>query len=151
MPGGGRLLVESGDGAWVVRADGSRRLIGDYDESTWSPHGLYVGAAEGHTLSAVEPDGTPHWSISAAGTVRDPRWSLTPGLRIAYRSGKALRIVHADETNDVQVASDVAPVAPVWSPLGIDQLAYIAGGRLRLVETDARRSLSSAPALAPAR
>src|SRR4051794_23213832 len=86
VPGGGRLLVRSEEGAWVVQPDGSRRLLGRYDEVSWSPRGLFVAAAAGHTLSAIEPDGTPHWSVSAPGPVHDPRWSPS-GYRIAYRSG----------------------------------------------------------------
>ncbi|HWA53140.1 MAG TPA: hypothetical protein VG816_03095, partial [Solirubrobacterales bacterium] len=40
VPGGGDLLVQSSRGPWIVHPDGSRRLLGDYDEATWSPHGL---------------------------------------------------------------------------------------------------------------
>ena len=58
IPGGGSLLVQSAEGPWVVQPDGSRRLIGNYKEAIWSPRGLFVGATSGHTLSALEPDGT---------------------------------------------------------------------------------------------
>jgi dipeptidyl aminopeptidase/acylaminoacyl peptidase len=151
VPGGGRLLVQSGEGAWVVQPDGSRRLIGHYDETTWSPHGLFVGAAAGHSLSAVEPDGTAHWSISAPGLVRDPRWS-PDGFRIAFRSGRSLPVVHADGTGDSLLAPRVAAAAPAWSPLGAHQLAFLDGsGRLRLLDTDTREVLGSAPALPGAR
>ena len=87
IPGGGRLLVQSAQGPWVVQADGSRRLLGAYAAAAWSPHGLFVAAASSRTLSAVEPDGTPHWSITAPGRVRDPRWSPS-GFQIAYRAGR---------------------------------------------------------------
>ena len=147
MPGGGRLLVHSEAGAWVVQPDGSRRLLGRYDEATWSPRGLFVGAAAGHTLSAVEPDGTVHWSLSAPRTVSDPRWSPS-GFRIAFRSGKSLRVVDADGSGDSLLDPRVAPVAPVWSPFGLHQLAYVdAGGRLRLLDADSRRALDTAGAL----
>jgi hypothetical protein len=53
IPGGGRLLVAAADGPWVVQPDGSRRLLGDYGEATWSPRGLYVAVASGRTLSAL--------------------------------------------------------------------------------------------------
>src|ERR1700754_2378971 len=59
IPGGGRLLVESGAGPWVVQADGSRRLLGAYAEATWSPRGLFVAGAAGSTLSALAADGDP--------------------------------------------------------------------------------------------
>ena len=147
VPGGGRLLVQSEAGAWVVQPDGSRRLLGRYDEATWSPRGLFVGAAAGHTLSAVEPDGTVHWSLSAPGTVSDPRWSPS-GFRIAYRSGESLRVVDADGSGDSLLDPRVAPVAPAWSPLGLHQLAFVdAGGRLRLLDADSRETLGSAGAL----
>jgi hypothetical protein len=145
IPGGGRLLVQSGSGPWVVRSDGSRRLLGDYEEAAWSPHGLFVAAAKGRTLSAVEPGGTPHWSLTAAARVRDPRWSPS-GYRIAYRSGRALRIVAGDGTGDHLVNPDVAPVAPAWSPFGTPEVAYVnAEGQLRLADSEIAASRSGAP------
>ena len=108
LPGGGRLLVRSAEGPWVVQADGSRRLLGRYREATWSPHGLFVGASAGRTLSALEPDGTPRWSISAGSAIENPRWSPS-GFRIAYRAGRDLRVVDADGTGDRSVDAGVAP------------------------------------------
>jgi hypothetical protein len=146
IPGGGRLLVQSPAGPWVVQPDGSRRLLGDYGEATWSPRGLFVGVASRRSLSAVEPDGTPHWSIPAAG-VEDPRWSPS-GFRIAYRTGAALRVIAADGTGDALLDPHVLPVAPVWSPQGLAQLAYVAAGsRLQIVDTESSERIGSAPAL----
>jgi dipeptidyl aminopeptidase/acylaminoacyl peptidase len=145
VPGGGRLLVQSSRGPWVVQPDGSRRLLGRYDQASWSPHGLFVAAAAGRTLSAIEPDGTPHWSISATAPVSDPRWSPS-GFRIAYRAGRFLREVEADGAGDSPIGP-AAPVAPVWFPLGTHLLAYLdATRRLRIVEADTARTLGSAPA-----
>ena len=150
-PGGGRLLVRSAAGPWVVHPDGSRRLLGDYQEATWSPNGLFVAATSGRTLTALEPGGTPHWSLTAPGPVNNPRWS--PGrYRIAYRAGGELRVVDADGTHDRGLARGTAPVAPAWTPLGAWQLAYVTGGvhrPLRLVVTDSEsgEQLGSAPAL----
>ncbi|MGH2974338.1 MAG: hypothetical protein ACRDLL_05645 [Solirubrobacterales bacterium] len=142
VPSGGRLLVQSPRGPWVVQADGSRRLLGRYDEAAWSPHGLFVAAASGRTLSAIEPDGTPHWSVSAGAPVRDPRWSPS-GFRIAYRAGHSLRTVRADGTES-HLLGAAASVAPAWLPLGPHLLAYIdAARRLRIAETDTRRTLAS--------
>jgi hypothetical protein len=136
IPGGGRLLVQSAIGPWVVQPDGSRRLLGDYQEATWSPRGLFVAAAEGRTLSAVEPDGTPRWSLTAAGRVSSPRWS-TSGYRIAYRSGDELRVVAGDGTGDRLLAASTAPTAPSWSPTGDPGLAYVSGaGMLRIVNSE---------------
>jgi dipeptidyl aminopeptidase/acylaminoacyl peptidase len=148
VPGGGQLLVTSPEGSWVVQADGSRRLLGSYEEATWSPHGLFVGAASGHALSAVEPDGTVRWSLSAQAPVSDPRWSPS-GVRIAYRAGNALRVVVADGTGDALLATGTAPVAPVWSPPGQHLLAFIdARRRLRVVNTDIGTVLASTAAQA---
>jgi dipeptidyl aminopeptidase/acylaminoacyl peptidase len=145
VPGGGRLLVQSSRGPWVVQPDGSRRLLGHYGEASWSPHGLFVATASERTLSAVEPGGTPHWSISATGPVSDPRWSPS-GFRIAYRAGSSLRVIRADGTGD-HLLGQTAPVAPAWFPLGTHLLAYVdAARRLRVAETDTARTLAAAPA-----
>lgn len=136
VPGGGRLLVQSSAGPWVVQPDGARRLLGDYGSATWSPHGLFVAAASGPTLSAVEPDGTPRWSISAGSAVGDPRWSPS-GYRVAYRAGSELRVVNADGTEDRRLDGYVAPAPAAWSPLGVHLLAYVDGvGNVRFVEAD---------------
>jgi hypothetical protein len=147
VPGGGRLLVQSPRGPWVVQPDGSRRLLGRYEQASWSPHGLFVAATSGRTLSAIEPGGTPHWSVSAAGPVSDPRWSPS-GFRIAYRAGHSLHTIGADGTGD-RLLGPAAPVAPAWFPLGTHLLAYVdAKGQLRIVETDTSRALASTAASA---
>lgn len=145
VPGGGHLLVQSPRGPWVVQPDGSRRLLGRYDEASWSPHGLFIATAAGRTLSAIEPGGTPHWSISAAGPVSDPRWSPS-GFRIAYRAGHALRVIKADGTEDRRLGP-AAPIAPAWFPLGTHLLAYVDAARqLRIVETDTSQTLATGSA-----
>jgi len=146
IPGGGRLLVQSGEGPWVVQPDGSRRLLGDYEEATWSPRGLFVAAAEKRTLSAVEPGGTPHWSLTAAARVSDPRWAPS-GERIAYRSGDALRVVAGDGTGDHLLAPTAAPVAPAWSPWGDAAIAYAVRGKLRILNSESGGGLAVAPAV----
>lgn len=146
VPGGGRLLVQSGQGPWVVQADGSRRLLGEYGQATWSPRGLFVGATSERTLSAIEPDGTVHWSLSAGAPVADPRWSPS-GFRIAYRSGDALRVVAGDGTGDAPLARAVAPVPAAWAPLSLHLLAYVdAGGAIRVADADSGEVLGSAGA-----
>jgi WD40-like Beta Propeller Repeat len=159
IPGSGRLLVQTGEGPWVVQPDGSRRLLGDYEEASWSPHGIFVAAAKGRTLSAVAPDGTPHWSLTAAARVGGPRWSPS-GERIAYRSGFDLRVVAGDGTEDHLVAGATAAgtspgarispayVAPAWSPDGKNELAYVtAAGRLRIVNSESGALLTTASAM----
>jgi hypothetical protein len=146
IPGGGKLLVQSPRGPWVVHADGSRRLLGDYDDAGWSPHGLFVVTASGRTLSAVEPDGTPRWSVSAPARVADPRWSPS-GFRIAYRAGRSLRVVRADGTGDAVIGRASAAVPPTWFPPGLHLLAYVdAKRRLVVAEADGGRSIDSVAA-----
>jgi hypothetical protein len=146
-PGGGRLLVASSAGPWVVKADGSRRLLGDYREATWSPHGLFVAAVSDRTLSALEPDGTPRWSLTAAAPVSDPRWSPS-GFRIAYRAGRELRVAFADGSFDRAIAAGTAAVAPTWMPVGESQLAFIDGsGHLRIADSESGRGLARGRAL----
>ncbi len=147
IPGGGRLLVQSAAGPWVVQPDGSRRLLGDYDEATWSPRGLFVAAAVGRTLSALEPDGTPRWSLTAPARVGDPRWAPS-GERIAYRSGAELRVVDGDGSDDRAIAAGTAAVAPAWSPINVFQLAYVdSAGMLRIADSESGAALASVPAL----
>jgi hypothetical protein len=126
LPAAGELLVESAQGPWIVREDGSRRLLGDYDEASWSPHGLYVAVASGRELAAVDTSGNLRWTFPAPGVARDPRWGGdSADTRIAYRSGDDLRVIAGDGTpeSDRLVARDVAPVPPVWRPIGYAKLA----------------------------
>jgi hypothetical protein len=147
VPGGGRLLVQSPDGAWVVQADGSRRLLGSFRSATWSPHGLFVAATSGRTLTAIEPGGDPHWSISAGRAVSDPRWSPS-GFRIAYRDGRSLRVIAADGADDALLDPRTAAVPPAWFPPGLHLLAYVdADGRLRIVNTDTKEAMGSTAAV----
>jgi hypothetical protein len=143
LPAQGRLLVLSSDGPWVVHEDGSKRLLGDYGDASWSPRGLFVVAARGRQLVALDPEsGDPRWSLSRAEPVSDPRWS-GGGLdtRIAYRAGSTLHVVAGDGSPDAVVAEGVAPVAPAWKP-GSHVLAFVGkGNRVHVVDVDARHEL----------
>jgi WD40 repeat protein len=147
LPAPGRLLVTSEQGAWVVHEDGSKRLLGDYSQATWSPNGLYVAAVTGRQLVAVEPaGGTVRWTVTRPEPVTDARWSPS-GYRVAYRSRREIRVVDGDGTGDRRLAGDVAPVAPAWQPvtkaispsgIGSHRLAYAdRRGRIELRDTDA--------------
>ncbi len=113
LPGGGALLAESRAGASIVHADGSRRFLGDFSAVSWSPHGLYVGAASGRSLSALTPTGDPRWSQPAPGPVRFPAWSQRLGYSVAYLSHGKLRVIAGDGTGD-RALGPAAGVAPAW-------------------------------------
>jgi hypothetical protein len=151
LPAPGRLLVTSQQGPWVVEQDGSRRLLGAFDDASWSPGGLFVVATRGRELVAVEPRGRPRWSLARPAPVSRARWS-PDGFRIAYLSGRDLRVVAGDGTADASLASDVAPAPPAWRPGARHELAFVdARGRVRVIQTDsgALRWRSQEP-LAPA-
>jgi hypothetical protein len=150
LPSEGRLLVDSPQGPWVVDRDGSKRLLGPYREATWSPHGLYVAAASGHQLAAIEPGGTVHWTLSRPAPVSDPAWS-PDGSRIAYRSGEQLRIVVGNGTGDAPLAASVAAVAPAREPGAARVLAYLgADGVVRVIRAGGGGEIFSAePAARP--
>src|SRR4051812_23965887 len=57
LPAGGRVLVNTQGGVWVVSRDGSKRFLSGYSDASWSPHGLFVAAARANQLVALEPNG----------------------------------------------------------------------------------------------
>ncbi len=152
LPAPGRLLVAGDGSAWVVKDDGARRQLRGFGDVTWSPGGLYVAAARGRELVALDPQGHERWTRPAARLVTAPRWS-PDGYRIAYRSGGDLRVVTGDNTDDWLLARGVGAAPPAWRPLAAPAeqvLAFAAGGRVRIVEVDGRRLLGeTAPGPAP--
>ena len=149
LPAPGMLLVTSDRGAWIVHADGTKRLLGDYDGASFSPRGLFVVATDGHRVVALEPDGDPRWSLARPGRVGDARWAPTPGFRIAYREGDSLRVVGGNGSGDRLLARDVAPIAPAWLPrAGRTVLAYArADGVVRAVDVDSGEELFRTPGI----
>ena len=144
LPGGGRLLVESASGPWLVQADGSQRLLGDYEEATWSPRGRFVVVTNGRQLTAVERDGDPHWSLAAPQPISEARWSPSPGYRVAYLSGDQLRVVAGDGSGDRLLKPRVAPIAPAWRPGRRHVLAFAkTRSDLRVVDADSGRQLDA--------
>jgi hypothetical protein len=124
LPGDASLLVDSAQGPWVVHPDGSKRLLGDWAEASWSPHGLFAVVTKGHELAAVEPDGSPRWTLTRPGPLGMARWNGPDGYRIAYLEGHNLRVVDGDGTGDRRLAGGVARVAPAWQPGLAHVLAY---------------------------
>jgi hypothetical protein len=123
LPSAGRVLVNVRDGVWVVSADGSKRFLGDYRDAAWSPHGLYLAAARGNQLVALEPGGKVHWKLARRGPIRDPQWSYE-GYRIAYFAGGALRVVNGDGTGDRLLTRAARAGVLAWQP-GTHALAYV--------------------------
>ena len=152
FPGGGRLLVGSERGAWVVKPDGSKRMLGAYDEAAWSPRGLFVVATQGRRLVALEPGGRVRWTLSRPDPVLHPRWSPS-GFRIAYLADPSLslRMVAGDGTGDRLLATRAADTPPAWRPGTEHVLAYSRlDGSVAVMAADERRVLwRSAPAQAP--
>jgi WD40 repeat protein len=135
LPTDGRLLVSSGRGSWIVRADGSKRLLGRYGEATWSPHGLFVAAARRNELVALDAQGELRWSLPRR-DVTHPRWAPS-GYRVAYLSGSNLRVVAGDGTGDTLLAESVQAVAPAWRPGNAHVLALSdRDGRIHVFGTD---------------
>jgi hypothetical protein len=142
LPGHGSLLVDSARGPWVVHPDGSKRLLGDYGEASWSPHGLYAVVTRGHELAAVEPDGTPRWTLTRPGHVELARWNGPDGFRIAYLEGRALRVVDGDGTGDRFIAGGAAAVAPAWRSGPGHEVAYATErGAVVALSADSRRRI----------
>jgi hypothetical protein len=141
LPGDGSLLVDSVQGLWVVHPDGSKRLLGDWTEASWSPHGRFAVVTKGGELAAVTPTGEVRWAISRPGPVTKARWNGPDGFRIAYLEGRDLRVVNGDGGGDRRIAGGVAPVAPAWRPGPGHELAYVTerGALVMTVAVDSPR------------
>jgi hypothetical protein len=127
LPTTGSLLVRSGDGPWIVQADGEKRLLDGWRDASWSPHGRYVLVTRANGLGALDPTGHVRWTL-ARPHVRVARWGGTAiDTRIAYLSGTGLRVVAGDGTGDRAACADgVATVAPAWRPGAVDTVAFAA-------------------------
>jgi hypothetical protein len=142
LPGDGSLLVDSAQGPWVVHPDGSKRLLGDWAEASWSPHGLFAVVTKGHELAAVEPDGTVRWTLTRPGSVDLARWNGPDGFRIAYLEGRELRVVDGEGDDDRRVAAGAALVAPAWRAGPTHVLAYARDdGAVVAVRADSGRKI----------
>ena len=142
VPGGGRLLVQGGDGVWAVSGDGAKRRLGAYAGAAWSPRGLYVIAWRGRELTALDPGGQVRWSLARPERVGPARWAPVDGFRIAYLAGGELRVVNGDGTGDRRYAAARRDVAPAWRPDDTHVLAFAdARERVDVVAVDSRRRL----------
>jgi len=139
LPAPGRLLVAGESGPWLVRPDGSRRLLGGYAEASWSPFGNFVVAARRNELAALEPDGDVRWKL-ARRDVSLVRWGGTrTDTRIAYLSGATLRVVAGNGERDRELARNVRAVAPAWRPGAAHELAWVAQRQVVVADADTGR------------
>ena len=117
LPAPGRALVTSDSGAWVVQEDGSKRLLGDYREASWSPFGRFVVATRTNELAALEPDGDVRWTL-ARPQASFPRWAGTEtDTKIAYLASRQPRVVAGDGTGDEPLcAVSSRRAAAAWRP-----------------------------------
>jgi sugar lactone lactonase YvrE len=146
LPASGRLLVDTPRGPWVVARDGSRRRLGRYSDAAWSPRGLFVVAARGRQLVALEPNGAVRWSLARGAPIGSPAWS-PDRYRIAYLSGSELRVVVADGSGDRSIATARPGSAPSWRPGSAHMLAYRdAADQIAVVDADTRRLRWRVPA-----
>jgi len=146
LPTEGSVLVESRDGVWVLRDDGSRRHLGGYEHATWSPNGLYVGASRDRELFALTPQGDVRWAITASARIRALEWSADEGYRVAFVAGGELRVVAGNGTGEPTVVDTVASRAIAWRPESLDgirhQIAYVDEfDRVVLADTDSGQVL----------
>jgi hypothetical protein len=137
LPAQGRLLVTADSGAWVVEEDGSKRLLGNYREASWSPFGRFVAASRRNELVALTPEGDMRWSL-ARPDVRFPRWGGTrTDTRIAYLSNGQLRVVGGDGRGDRLIDARADDRAPLWRPGAGHVLVYARrDGSIRVVDAD---------------
>jgi WD40 repeat protein len=140
LPTSGKLLVASDVGAWVVHEDGSRRLLGDYREASWSPFGRFVVAVRENELAALEPNGDVRWTLPRR-DVTSPRWAGTQtDTRIAYFDRSGIRLVAGDGTGDRLLVPGVRGRL-AWRPGAGLVLAYASAREVRVLDVDTGRTL----------
>ena len=144
LPAPGTLLVNSKNGPWLVRFDGSKRRLGDWWEGSWSPNAEFVAVSREREVAALSPDGTVRWSIGRTGIVRGARWSseVNPrDTRVAYLNGRALRVVGGNGTGDKELRRLVAVSAPAWRPDAFELAFSTVDGRIELVDAESARTI----------
>jgi len=133
LPAPGRLLVTSDAGVWVVSEDGSRRLLGDYREATWSPFGRFVAVTRQNELAALEPDGDVRWTLPRP-AVRSPSWAGTESdTRVAYMDRTGVRVVAGDGTGDRLLLLGIDGLV-AWRPGPARLLAVASPGQVQVLD-----------------
>lgn len=153
LPTPGKLLVQSAEsgGTWVVDADGAKRRIGAWDYAQWSPHGLYIVAANFDGLVALDPKGNVRWTLPRP-SVAWPAWEGTrTDTRIAYMSAGRLRVVGGDGLGDHLLDAHPYDEPPAWDPGRLHTLAYLSGRAVVLRDADSGRVIWRRPVRTPGR
>lgn len=149
LPARGQLLVNSPRGPWIVRPDGSRRLLGRYWEGSWSPGARFVVVRRGRQISAVDPKGQIRWTIGRPAQITGARWS-PDGFRVAYLTGRELRVVAGDGTGDKVLRDRVGLTPPAWRPNANHELVFgTVDGQIALAQTDTGVTRWRAPVFEP--
>jgi hypothetical protein len=144
LPEGGAVLAISRSGAYAVRSDGNSQHLGPFSDAGWSPRGLHVVGVDGRRVVAVDPMGTPKWSIARRERVHHPAWSLGRGYAVAYVEGRSLRVVAGDGDPDTDrfLRARTAPVTPAWRARSDRILSYATtDGGIETIDTANGRML----------
>jgi hypothetical protein len=144
LPAPGTLLVNSKNGPWLVRLDGSKRRLGDWWEGSWSPNAEFVAVTRQREVAALDTEGAVRWSVGRTGIVRRARWSseVSPrDTRVAYLNGRALRVVGGNGTGDRELRRLVAISAPAWRPNAFELAFSTVDGRIELVDAESAKTL----------
>ena len=144
LPARGTLLVNSKNGPWIVRFDGSKRLLGAWWEGSWSPNAEFVAVSRQREVAALSPDGTVRWSIGRNGIVRGARWSseVNPNdTRVAYLNGRVLHVVGGNGEGDKELRRRVGASAPAWRPDAFELAFSTVDGRIELVDAESARTI----------
>ena len=158
LPKGGSVLALTRTGAYAVRPDGGTQHLGSFTEAGWSPRGLHAIGVDGRRLIAVDPTGTPKWTLAGPRRVHDPAWSLGEGFWVAYlaadpaRPGSVLRAVdgRGDPTTDKRLRPGAAAVTPGWRPGSGYAVTYAsASGPIETVDVATGRTLWRAQPAGP--
>jgi hypothetical protein len=153
LPGGGRLLVNTANGPWLVNADGSRHYLGSYAGAAFSPHSLYVVAWRGTELAALNLAGARQWVITAPGPITAARWS-PDGYRIAFLAHDSLRVAAGDSSGEHALSDAAAPVPPAWQPHtgSVHRVTFVRrDGSVEQIDTDSGALVWRVRPPAPAR
>ena len=143
LPGGGRLLISTGDGAWIIGQGPGVHVAGSADQVGWSAFGHYLVRVHGGRVQALDTTGRVVWTQRYRHAVSFPAWS-PDGNRVALRVGRELRVTAGDGTAAHALVPRgssrplrVLAVAPAWRPGPRHELAVLdAARRITVIDAD---------------